>query len=1482
MKRFLSMLATGALALGLYTTASAQTRGIGAGALTLDDLQNAVPPHLVTLEAPLVGSPEWLQWQSEGFPNLTWSVPVPPTNNAQSGFVYSGPLNQTTPASVPFSPYNLLYWLGPGQTGFNNNGGAAGAWDWANTNQLGIITNSCTGIVGRIPIWTAASTLCNSSLSDNGTTVSTPENLSLTPTGNLTVAAGTSQLMGNVGIGQVPGVDQLDVTGNSVINGTGGGFTTIGNTATGGNVTLNAPGGNTGVIALNGTTNINTSAYAQTTIGDGSPNNQLIIHGMNDAVSGSPYYPGSPLWDLDVQGDASVTGILHIGNNLASIWIDGTSLTNTMNSDRPLALNSNFGPVSLNDASSSNDGTNINSTSGTGAINIGNTASSALTLNSAATAINTTGSGTTDIGSTTSGGAVSISSSGANPITVNVGDTTNNLVLDNIAYNNSTTSFLSLDGSGNVRQHDLQDLVKGENGVLVTDTAGSAIAELGASNTDVPFGSDRFLNTNASTLHITNGLPGVNFVTFNGATATTTITGNTNINTAGAAVTNIGTSGTVTNITGATNINTTGNATTDIGTSGTGIVNLGNTTGNTAVTGNIYPSTNHLYDVGTTANRWANVNTDTLTFDNLFYMTSPSQNDLSLSSIDNSFNLHLNTDASGTGAFNVYLDNLANPAMNVQTSGTTIASDNGGATPNQLTLEGQTSITQQLILGYNTTGNWGSVQSILQGTGAEPLYLQPYTNGLDNPHVGVDYAGGSTLPYNLSVNGTMGSTGNAAVGGGLLVSGAETFAGDIQSVSMRATGVGSSWTGAGVFGGTGNTNNAVIAGEIGGKAEIGGHLGDLSAWENLYVNAGGGDVQIGSDASAPTHTLEVVGTMAVSGLASTNGGLTNTGAFTTAGGAASINDNSNFATTINTGSSTGSTTIGSTANGGGVTIASSGTNPITLDVGNTGNTLVLNHILGATDLSFLTLGAGNAVHTRTMSGLADNGVYWNSTSNTFQLGGLANTDVPFAANRFVNINASNLDFTSNGGANTAMLIGGGASPYVSINTTSTFAPLTVQPTGGGDVLLGGGATTGSEIKFLGTRHMSIYNNGTALSFANTSTFAQTNTAGSVAMSLDDASGLLTTNFGISNTGDISTGTLHTTGLATLNSASVTTTLGVGGLSTTNGISNTGAITQSGASSPITLTGSTATSGYLMTATGTTSTPSWTNPTSIVVTSFQTSLAGLTPSSATTGAVTLAGTLGATSGGTGSSTAPSDGQILVGSTAGANYAPATLGTTTGISITTGSHTLTINNTGVLSVGASGVLASTGGQNPVLSLTGVVPIANGGTNSGTALSGSSIMISNGTQIVQGAAGTATTVLHGNAAGAPTYSGVANADLVGGVYSAITGLGTQTQALNMGSNGITSAGNVSGVGTMAGTFAGVATITGTATQPTYNFAIANTSVTANSTIILTTQQASVAGDYFTPYVASITGGTGFTVHLSASPANGESVKVHYIIVN
>ena len=87
-------------------------------------------------------------------------------------------------------------------------------------------------------------------------------------------------------------------------------------------------------------------------------------------------------------------------------------------------------------------------------------------------------------------------------------------------------------------------------------------------------------------------------------------------------------------------------------------------------------------------------------------------------------------------------------------------------------------------------------------------------------------------------------------------------------------------------------------------------------------------------------------------------------------------------------------------------------------------------------------------------------------------------------------------------------------------------------------------------------------------------------------------------------------------------------------------------------------------------------------------------------------------------------------------------------------------------------------------PVADISGTLPIANGGTNSNTALSGQSIVVSDGTRIVQGAAGTASTLLHGNAAGAPTYGAVALASEVSGTLPVANG-GTNSGTALSGSS-------------------------------------------------------------------------------------------------
>src|ERR1044071_1600210 len=121
MKRFLALLATGAfVGLGLSNSAQAQSRQIGAGGLVLDDGHG----HTVTIQAPVFGSSEGNAWANAipPYAPLSWSVPVPPSNNAQSGFLFAGPL---TPTVGPYPTTHVLsYWLHPNETGFNNTGGS--------------------------------------------------------------------------------------------------------------------------------------------------------------------------------------------------------------------------------------------------------------------------------------------------------------------------------------------------------------------------------------------------------------------------------------------------------------------------------------------------------------------------------------------------------------------------------------------------------------------------------------------------------------------------------------------------------------------------------------------------------------------------------------------------------------------------------------------------------------------------------------------------------------------------------------------------------------------------------------------------------------------------------------------------------------------------------------------------------------------------------------------------------------------------------------------------------------------------------------------------------------------------------------------------------------------------------------------------------------------------------------------------------------
>jgi predicted CDP-diglyceride synthetase/phosphatidate cytidylyltransferase len=108
--------------------------------------------------------------------------------------------------------------------------------------------------------------------------------------------------------------------------------------------------------------------------------------------------------------------------------------------------------------------------------------------------------------------------------------------------------------------------------------------------------------------------------------------------------------------------------------------------------------------------------------------------------------------------------------------------------------------------------------------------------------------------------------------------------------------------------------------------------------------------------------------------------------------------------------------------------------------------------------------------------------------------------------------------------------------------------------------------------------------------------------------------------------------------------------------------------------------------------------------------------------------------------------------------------------------------------VLISGGIGAAPSWGKVGLTSHVSGVLPITNGGTNSGAALSGSSIIVSDGVSIIQGAKGTTTTVLHGDAGGVPTYGQVVTADIANDAITTIKILDGNVTTTKLADNAVT----------------------------------------------------------------------------------------------
>ena len=189
-----------------------------------------------------------------------------------------------------------------------------------------------------------------------------------------------------------------------------------------------------------------------------------------------------------------------------------------------------------------------------------------------------------------------------------------------------------------------------------------------------------------------------------------------------------------------------------------------------------------------------------------------------------------------------------------------------------------------------------------------------------------------------------------------------------------------------------------------------------------------------------------------------------------------------------------------------------------------------------------------------------------------------------------------------------------------------------------------------------------------------------------------------------------------------------------------------------------------------------------------VSNFSAGSTGFTPSTATSGAVTLAGTLNVANGGTGQ-TSYTNGQLLIGNSTGNTLAKTTLTAGSGVTISNGAGTITVSATGL-----GGTVTSVSGTGTVngITLSGTVT-SSGNLTLGGALSGVSLtsQVSGTLPVANGGTGVATIsgLVYGNGTSPMSAASAAQVVAVIGA-TAVTNATNATNASSVPYSGLTGA--------------------------------------------------------------------------------------------